>query len=305
MYKVTFDKDVEKGLKLQAQKQSKFRYNSKNSTKDFSMKIAFIGDIVGRPGRDMLKNHLPQLKEEHNIDFIIANYENASHGFGLTAKNCDELLSYGVDVMSGGNHTWDKKDILPLLETRNLLRPLNYPEGTPGKGLDIFEVAGEKLAVINLMGHYSMPYTDNAFRCAQTTVEQLHTQGITNIFIDFHAEATSEKRGMMMLLQGKVSGIIGTHTHVATDDFQISSGTAYLSDIGLTGCRDNVIGMDEKVPLKQFLTGMKGHFDIPKKCKKILQIAIMDITKGKCTDAYKLKVFDDGRVLETKAWRED
>ena len=269
------------------------------------MKIAFIGDIVGRPGRDMLKNHLPKLKEEHNIDFIIANYENASHGFGLTAKNCDELLSYGVDVMSGGNHTWDKKDILPLLETRNLLRPLNYPEGTPGKGLDIFEVAGEQLAVINLMGHYSMPYTDNAFRCAQTTVDQLHTQEITNIFIDFHAEATSEKRGMMMLLQGKVSGIIGTHTHVATDDFQISSGTAYITDIGLTGCRDNVIGMDAKVPLKQFLTGMKGHFDIPKKCKKILQIAIMDIAEGKCTDAYKLKVFDDGRVLETKAWRED
>jgi hypothetical protein len=269
------------------------------------MKIAFIGDIVGRPGRDMLKNHLPKLKEEHNIDFVIANYENASHGFGLTLKNCDELLSYGIDVMTGGNHTWDKKDILPLLENRPLLRPLNYPEGTPGKGVDIFDVAGEQLAVINLMGHYSMPYTDNAFRRVQEEVESLHVRGIKNIFIDFHAEATSEKRGMMMLLQGKVSGIIGTHTHVATDDFQIANNTAYMTDIGLTGCRDNVIGMDAKVPLKQFLTGMKGHYDIPKKCKKILQIAIMEMSEGKCHHAYKLKVFDDERIIKTEAWKEE
>ena len=126
-----------------------------------------------------------------------------------------------------------------------------------------------------------------------------------NIFIDFHAEATSEKRAMMMLLQGKVSGIIGTHTHVATDDFQIAQGTAYMTDIGLTGCRDNVIGMDEKVPLKQFLTGMKGHFEIPKKCKKILQIAVMDLSGGRCTSAFKLKIFDDERVVRSDAWMED
>jgi hypothetical protein len=269
------------------------------------MKIAFIGDIVGRPGRDMLKNYLPTLKEQHAIDFVIANYENASHGFGLTLKNCDELFSYGIDVMSGGNHTWDKKDILPLLETRNLLRPLNYPDGTVGDGYKIFDVRGEQLAVINLMGHYSMPYTDNAFRCIETQVQALHVKGIKNIFIDFHAEATSEKRGLMMLMQGKVSGIIGTHTHVATDDFQIVQGTAYMSDIGLTGCRDNVIGMDKKVPLQQFLTGIKGHYDIPKKCKKILQIAIMDIENGICSQAYKLKIFDDKRIIKTEAWIEE
>lgn len=269
------------------------------------MRIAFIGDIVGRPGRDMLKNYLPKMKEEHEIDFIIANYENASHGFGLTAKNANELISYRIDVMSGGNHTWDKKDIIPLFETHELLRPHNYPDGVPGTGCKIYEVAGEKLAVLNLMGHFSMPMTDNAFRCAQNTVTSLKEDGIRNIFIDFHAEATSEKRGMMMLLQGEVSGIIGTHTHVGTDDFQIAQGTAYLTDIGLTGCRDNVIGMDAKVPLKQFLTGMKGHFDIPKKCKKILQIAVMDISEGKCTHAFKLKQFDDSKCLKTDAWMEE
>ena len=269
------------------------------------MRIAFIGDIVGRPGREMLKKYLPQIKEEEKIDFVIANYENASHGFGLTSKNANELVSYGIDVMSGGNHTWDKKDILPLFDTHELLRPHNYPQEVPGTGCKTYEVNGEKLGVLNLMGHYSMPMCDNAFRCAKTTVEILKADGVKNIFIDFHAEATSEKRGMMMLLQGEVSGIIGTHTHVSTDDFQISQGTAYLSDIGLTGCRDNVIGMDSKVPLKQFLTGMKGHFDIPKKCKKILQIAVMDIEDGKCSSAFKLKQFDDGKVLKTDAWLEE
>jgi metallophosphoesterase (TIGR00282 family) len=269
------------------------------------MRIAFVGDIVGQPGRVMLRDYLPKIKEEENIDFVIVNYENASHGFGLTLKNCNELFSYGIDVMSGGNHTWDKKDILPLLDSHEILRPHNYPEEVPGTGCKIYEVEGEKLAVLNLMGHYSMPYTDNAFRCSQKTVDELNAAGIKNIFLDFHAEATSEKRGMMMLLQGKVSGIIGTHTHVGTDDFQIAQGTAYLSDMGLTGCRDNVIGMDQKVPLKQFLTGMKGHFDIPKKCKKILQIAVMDINDGKCSNAFKIKQFDNGKAIRTEAWVEE
>ena len=268
------------------------------------MKIAFIGDIVGQPGRKMIQNHLQRLKDEHHIDFVIANYENASHGFGLTQKNANELVSYGIDVMTGGNHTWDKKDIIPLFETYELLRPHNYPKEVPGTGCKVYEVSDEKIAVLNLMGHYSMPYVDNAFRCAQESVKELKESGVENIFIDFHAEATSEKRGMLMLLEGEVSAIIGTHTHVSTDDFQISKNTAYMSDIGLSGCRDNVIGMDKKVPIKQFLTGMKGHFDIPKKCKSILQIAVMELQEGRCESAYKLKVFDDGREIRTDAWKE-
>ncbi|MFA6197270.1 MAG: TIGR00282 family metallophosphoesterase [Sulfurimonas sp.] len=269
------------------------------------MRVMFIGDIVGRPGREMVKAHLKNIKKEYEVDFVIANYENASHGFGVTLQNANELLACGIDCMSGGNHSWDKKDVVALFDTHEILRPHNYPDGVPGTGCKIYEVAGEKLAVLNLMGHYSMPYADNAFRCALATVEALHAQGIKNIFIDFHAEATSEKRAMMMLLQGKVSGIIGTHTHVSTDDFQIVKGTAYLSDIGLTGCRDNVIGMDEKVPLKQFLTGIKGHFDVPKSCKKILQVALMDFSDGACSNAVKLKYFDDARVIKTEAWIEN
>ncbi len=269
------------------------------------MKIAFIGDIVGRPGREMLKKYLPQIKKEYDIDFIIANYENASHGFGLTPKNADEIFSYGVDCMTGGNHSWDKKEISKLFDTHEILRPYNYPDGVDGTGCKVYNVAGEDLAVINLMGHYGMPYVDNAFRGAKEIVKLLHEDGIKNIFIDFHAEATSEKRAMMMMLQGQVSGIVGTHTHVSTDDLQIVDGTLYLSDIGLTGCRDNVIGMDSKVPIKQFLTGMKGHYDIPKKCKKILQLLVMDISDGACSSAIKLKYFDDDRVIKTEAWLED
>ena len=269
------------------------------------MKIAFIGDVVGRPGRDMLKNHLKRIREEEALDFVIVNYENASHGFGLSMKNCNELFGYGIDVMTGGNHSWDKKDIIPLFDTHEILRPHNYPEEVSGTGSKTYEVDGEKLAVVNLMGHYGMPYADNAFRCALQEVTRLEEEGIKNIFIDFHAEATSEKRGMMMLLKGRVSGIIGTHTHVSTDDFQIVEGTAYLTDIGLTGCRDNIIGMDEKVPLTNFLTGIKGHFDIPKKCKAILQVAVMELEEGKCTSAYKIKQFCDGRVIKSEAWVED
>ncbi|MEA2111379.1 MAG: TIGR00282 family metallophosphoesterase [Campylobacterota bacterium] len=266
------------------------------------MKIAFIGDIIGRPGRSIIYEHLARLKQEYSIDFVIANYENASHGFGLTMKNANELFGYGIDVMTGGNHTWDKKEIKPLLDTMELLRPHNYPEGVPGTGLKIYEVNGEKLAILNLMGHYSMPLTDNAFRLATKCVENLHVNGIKSIFIDFHAEATSEKRAMFMMLKGEISGLMGTHTHVGTDDLQIVEGSAYLTDIGLTGCRDNVIGMDAKVPIQRFLTSMPGHFEVPKKCKRILQIAVMELEDGRCTDAFKLKCFDDEREILTKAW---
>ncbi|QFR49767.1 YmdB family metallophosphoesterase [Sulfurimonas lithotrophica] len=269
------------------------------------MRIAFIGDIVGKPGREMLRDYLFILKKEHSIDFVIANYENASHGFGLTSKNANELFAYGIDVMTGGNHSWDKKEVVALFDTHEILRPHNYPDEVEGTGCKVYDIGSEKLAVLNLMGHYAMPMCENGFRVAQSTVASLHEEGVKNIFVDFHAEASSEKRAMMMLLQGKVSGIIGTHTHVSSDDFQIANGTAYLSDIGLTGCRDNVIGMDAKTPLKQFLTGMKGHFDIPKKCKKILQMAVMDMEDGKCSSAYKLKVFDNGKIIKTDAWLED
>ena len=268
------------------------------------MRILFIGDIVGRPGREMIKEHLATLKKEYAVDFVIANYENASHGFGMTKKNAEELFSYGIDCMTGGNHTWDKKDILPLLEEKAVLRPLNYPDEVGGKGLALFEIANETLCVINLMGHHGMPMCENPFRCAKQTVKDLKEKGIENIFIDFHAEATAEKRGMMLMLEGEVCAIVGTHTHVGTDDLQIVKNTAYVTDVGLTGCRDNIIGMDPQAPLKQFLTGIKAHYDIPKKCKKILQCIVMDIQKGKCLHAFKLKVIPQGVVSKIDAWVE-
>ena len=266
--------------------------------------LAFIGDIVGRPGRSMVKEHLKKLREEFGVDFVIANYENASHGFGLTTKNAQELFGAGIDVMTGGNHSFDKKEIAPLFETMELLRPHNYPDAMPGTGVKMYEVNGSRLGVVNVMGHYTMPMADNPFICAQKAVEGLKEEGAEVIFMDVHAEASSEKRAMMMMFQGEVSGIIGTHTHVGTDDFQIAHGTAYMSDIGLTGCRDNIIGMEAKIPLQRFLTGIGGHFNVPDTCKKIFQIAIMNLEDGKCISAKKLKIFDDGRRLETEAWQE-
>jgi len=266
------------------------------------LRIAFIGDIVGRPGRTIIKEHLQRYKGEHNIDFIIANYENASHGFGLTAKNATELFATGIDVMTGGNHTWDKKDIIPLFNSLELLRPQNYPEGVPGTGCKIYTINDEKLAVLNLMGDFAMPSVDNAFICAKKTIAEVKALGVKNIFIDFHAEATSEKRAMLMMLHNQVSAIVGTHTHVGTDDLQIFNNTGYLSDIGLTGCRDNVIGMDAKVPVKKFLTGLPAHFDIPKKCNRILQMVVFDIEDGKCSNAFKIKKLCDGREFITEAW---
>ena len=268
------------------------------------LSLAFIGDIVGRPGRSMVKEHLKKLREEFGVDFVIANYENASHGFGLTTKNAQELFGAGIDVMTGGNHSFDKKEIAPLFETMELLRPHNYPDAMPGTGVKMYEVNGSRLGVVNVMGHYTMPMADNPFICAQKAVEGLKEEGAEVIFMDVHAEASSEKRAMMMMFQGEVSGIIGTHTHVGTDDFQIANGTAYMSDIGLTGCRDNIIGMEAKIPLQRFLTGIGGHFNVPDKCKKILQVAIMNLEDGKCVSAKKIKIFDDGRRLESEAWLE-
>jgi len=258
------------------------------------MKIAFIGDIVGRPGRKIIKENLQKLRDEFEIDYVIANGENASHGFGLTVKNCDELLKAGIDLITGGNHSFDKKkEMLALLETQPVLRPDNYPEGVAGSGVHITKIGEESLAVINLMGIYTMPSVENPFNWATKLIDDLHSQGIKNIFIDFHGEVTSEKRVMMMMFQGKVSAICGTHTHIGTDDLIIDEGTAYVTDVGLTGCRDNVIGMDKTVPIHRATTGLGGHFNVPNACNAILQMIVMDIHEDKTQDAFKLKLYSN------------
>ena len=264
------------------------------------MNIAFIGDIVGKPGREMIGKHLPKLKNEYQLDLVIANYENASHGFGLTRKNCDELLGYGIDVMTGGNHSWDKKEIFELYMTHPLIRPINYPDSGAGEGLIKVKVLGHEVAVINVMGNYTMPMADNPFIKIDKAVERLKEEGIKHIIVDIHAEATSEKLAMLHILKERVSAIFGTHTHVGTDDLIVVDGCCYVTDVGLTGCRDGVIGMDKKIPIQRFMTSVGGHFDIPKKCQTILQIIIFELDEqGRGVSAKKLKIYDRGKIVQT------
>lgn len=258
------------------------------------MRIAFIGDIVGRPGRKIIKEYLKSLREKYNIDLVIANGENASHGFGLTVKNCDELLKSGIDVITGGNHSFDKKnEILALLDTKPVLRPDNYPQGVPGSGVKIIDVVDEKLAIINLMGVYGMPNVENPFNHMQKIVEKLKNDGIKNIVVDFHGEATSEKRVFFMMYRNEICSFVGTHTHVGTDDLIVENGCSYVSDIGLTGCRDNVIGMDAKMPIYRATTGLNGHFEVPNNCKAILQMIVVDIENSRAINSFKIKKLCD------------
>ncbi|VAY86309.1 Phosphoesterase family protein [hydrothermal vent metagenome] len=259
------------------------------------MKIAFIGDIVGRPGRKIIKHNLSNLRNKYDLDFVVANGENASHGFGLTVDNANELFKCGIDLITGGNHSWDKqKDILALFKTSLVLRPDNYPKEVPGSGLKIIDVNGIKLAIVNLMGMMSMPQVINPFTHVLPLIEKLKKDGVKHICLDFHAEATAEKRIMMQLLKSKVSAICGTHTHIGTDDLEITDGTFYVTDIGLTGCRDNVIGMDNKVPIQKALTGLGGHFSVPNDCKSIMQIVIINLDEdGQCYDGLKIKLYND------------
>jgi len=269
------------------------------------MRIGFIGDIVGKPGRLMLKKHLKRLRQEHFLDFVIANYENASHGFGLTRKNADELLGYGIDVMTGGNHSFDKKEIVELFESHPLIRPMNYPEASPGKGIFQTSIHGHEVAVLNLMGHYTMPMVDNPFTMITSVVASLKAQGIRHIIIDMHAEASSEKNVLLHMLHEDVSAIFGTHTHVGTDDLCISDGCVYVTDVGMTGCRDGVIGMDKTVPMRRFLTGLGGHHDIPDSCKAILQMIVFELDdNGRCIGAEKIKIYDEKPKIVTQAWVE-
>jgi hypothetical protein len=184
--------------------------------------------------------------------------------------------------------------MMVLLETKAVLRPDNYPKEVPGSGVKIVEIGTTKLAVINLMGLYTMPQVLNPFTHVLEIVEQLENDGIKHIFIDFHAEVTAEKRILMQMLKGRVSAICGTHTHVGTDDQEISDGTYYVTDIGMTGCRDNVIGMESDIPIKKALTGLGGHFNVPNNCRAIMQVAIIEIdVDGKAANGFKLKLYDD------------
>ncbi|MBU1355499.1 MAG: TIGR00282 family metallophosphoesterase [Candidatus Edwardsbacteria bacterium] len=228
------------------------------------MKILFIGDIIGRPGRQAVEKLLPGLVEEHQIDFVIANGENAAAGFGLTPAVLDNLFALGIDVVTSGNHLWDKRDILPRLKKEpRLLRPANYPPDVPGTCFGVYQdKQGRKVGVFNLLGRVFMPAVDCPFRTADQVIAELKKE--TDIIIlDMHAEATSEKIALGWYLDGRASAVIGTHTHVMTADERVlPQGTAYITDAGMTGGFDSVIGMEKEPIIEKFLTQLPTKFEV-------------------------------------------
>lgn len=226
------------------------------------MKIMMIGDIYGRSGRDALEKHLPELRRVHAPNFVIVNADNASHGAGITAGTVRELYAMGVDLLTGGDHVWDQKDLLPHLDRAPwVLRPLNYPTGTPGKGFHILETPDKrKLLVIHALGRVFMEkVSDNPFTALDKLLSGYTLGGnVAAILIDFHAEASSEKNALAYYLDGRVSAILGTHTHIPTGDARVlTNGTAYITDLGMTGDYNSVIGADKDAPIATFRTGLK------------------------------------------------
>lgn len=257
------------------------------------MRILFIGDVVGKSGRQCVKTLLPKLKTNFKPTYIIANGENAAGGFGLNEKAADELFTAGVNLLTSGNHIWDKKDVLQLLPKEDrIIRPLNYPPGVPGKGSYILSVPGKPaLGVINAMGRVFMPQTDCPFR--RTEEELQHLKEETNcVIVDFHAEATSEKIAFGYFLDGKVSAVIGTHTHVQTaDEAILPKGTAYISDAGMTGPAHSVIGVEVDIIVDKFLTQMPRRFETAKGDSILCGMIIdLDEKSGKATAVQRLRL---------------
>jgi len=249
------------------------------------VKFLFIGDIVGEPGRRAVKTLLPKLREQHGLDFVIANGENSAGGSGITPRMADEIFSAGVDVITSGDHLWDQKEVMELLANeKRFVRPINYPPGTPGQGSAVFQIRNPKseirnpisIAVLNAQGRTFMPVLENPFLVVPPEVERL-SQQTKIIFVDFHAEATSEKIAFARMLDGQVSAVVGTHTHVQTADEQISpGGTAYLTDAGFTGPHDGCLGREIEPVIKRFLTNMPQKFDVAKN-RVLLHGAVIEV----------------------------
>ena len=242
------------------------------------LKILFIGDIVGEPGRRAVSIILPRLRRQHGVDVVIANGENSAGGSGITPKTAEEIFAAGVDIITSGDHLWDQKEVIGLLQNESrFLRPLNYPQGTPGQGSVVYQANNQApVAIVNLQGRTFMPDLENPFTFIRAEVERLR-QKTNIIFIDLHAEATSEKAALARMLDGQVSAVIGTHTHVQTADEQIfPGGTAFLSDAGFTGPHESVIGREIEPVIKRFLTLQPQRFAVAENDVK-LQGAVVEI----------------------------
>jgi 2',3'-cyclic-nucleotide 2'-phosphodiesterase len=260
------------------------------------MKLLFIGDIVGRPGRDLVRKALPALAVQHDIDLVIANAENVAGGFGITRELGDELLERGVDVMTSGNHIWDKKEAIEYIGTEpRLLRPANYPTGVPGRGSYVARTRdGRTVGVINAMGRVFMPNLDDPFAVVARELDVIRERARV-VLVDFHAEATSEKLAMGWHLDGRATAVVGTHTHVQTADEQLlPGGTAYITDVGMTGPHDGIIGVEREAALVRFLSGMPSRFDTATGNPKLHAVVIAaDDQTGRATSILRLSLTRD------------
>lgn len=227
------------------------------------MRILFLGDVVGQSGRKLVVDTLPDFRRKYRVDFVIVNGDNAAHGFGLTPGICRDLFSAGADVITTGNHGWEHPDIRPLLnEEPRLVRPANFPNGAPGAGCGFYTLPdGRKVGVMHVQGRVYMEATDNPFKAVGDWTERLKLgRDAQAMVVDIHGEATSEKMALGQFCDGKVSLVVGSHTHIPTADAQIlPNGTAYLTDAGMCGCFDSVIGMDKKEPVSRFVTGLRNE----------------------------------------------
>ncbi len=264
------------------------------------MNVLFIGDIVGSYGRAAVKLLLPGLKTEHSIDLTIANGENSAHGYSITEKIYHELLEMGIDAVTMGNHLFEKKDLLQKIDTFDrLVRPANFPPGAPGRDHLIIDVKGDKVAIINLLGRVFMQCLDCPFQAADKLVARLGEKTKT-IIVDFHAEATSEKVALGYFLDGRVSAVLGTHTHVMTADDKIMlNGTAFISDVGMCGSSDSIIGMNKEPILKRFVTQLPERFEPANEGRGLFNAVVMkiDAETGKATSIKRLSIMTDPLTL--------
>ncbi len=262
------------------------------------MNILFIGDIVGKPGRRAVRELLPGLIEDRRIDLVIANCENAAAGFGVTPEIIEELLEARIDIMTSGNHIWDKKEILEWMDNCGmLLRPANYPEGAPGRGSAVIRSSnGIPVGVLNVAGRVFMHPIDCPFRTADREIETLR-QKARIIIVDMHAEATSEKVAMGWYLDGKVTAVLGTHTHVQTADQRIlSRGTAYITDVGMTGPCDSVIGINKEAILQRFLLQIPNRFDVAKRDVRLQGVLVNAGSDGRAISVERMDLPMEDRM---------
>ncbi|MHB1389912.1 MAG: TIGR00282 family metallophosphoesterase [Thermoleophilia bacterium] len=255
------------------------------------MRILFISDIFGRPGRLAVADNMPQLMERYEPDFVVANGENAASGAGITRKIAERLLNAGVDVLTMGNHVWKQRDIFPFLdESDRIIRPANYLASNPGRGWTVRERGGQRLAVINLAGNLYINTAEDAFQVIDAILDEIPAD-IHHILVDIHAEATSEKVALGFYLDGRVTAVIGTHTHVQTaDEKLLPGGTAYLTDAGMTGPHDSVIGVKKDIIIKRFLTQMPVRFEVAEEGVVIQGVFIEADAAGRATGIERVQL---------------